>query len=128
MTAQIVHYFWVAVSALFIASAAYAWFVAIIVRKTLPGELVWVYAQLAMVAASFAFMWSGEKVVPIQTIWIVAGIFFFSSAISAIASVVELGNQYNGEISSRIPLTQQWRMLRKGIHQQEGRQQNESEK
>jgi RsiW-degrading membrane proteinase PrsW (M82 family) len=119
MTDQLIHLFWVAVTTLFIVSAAYSWFVAIIVRKALPGETAWVYGQLAIVSGSLGFMFSGETVVPLESIWVVIGIFLATAAISSVASVVEMGNQYNGDVASRIPLTQQWRMLRRGIHQKD---------
>lgn len=126
MTDQVLHYFWIVVTALFIFSAAYSWFVAIIVRKPLPGEMVWIYTGLAFVAGSNAFVYSGEQVVDVEHVMIVSGLVFFIVGLSSVLSVVEMGNQYNGDISSRIPLSQQWRILRRGIKQKEQEVNSES--
>lgn len=124
----LLHYFWILVTALFIFSAAYCWFVAIIVRKPLPGELVWIFIGLAWITGSNAFIRSGEQIVNPETVQIISRAMFFMVAISSCVAAVMLGKQYNGDIDGRIPLTRQWRMLRRGIrHKQSEESDDEPE-
>jgi hypothetical protein len=115
MADALLHYFWIMVTALFIFSAAYCWFVAIIVRRSLPGEMVWIFMGLAWITGSNAFIRSGEMIIDPATVQIVSRAMFFMVGISSCVAAVQLGKQYNGDVSERIPLTRQWRMLRRGV-------------
>ncbi len=99
--------FWSLIAALFIFAMVYSWFIAVIVRKMLPGELAWVFMGLAFIAGSNAFIRSGQQVIDPHSVMLVSRAMFFMVAVSSCVSVVVLGIQYNGAVSSRLPLRQQ---------------------
>jgi len=111
MADEKLYFFWAMVTALFVFSMVYSWFIAIIVRKALPGELAWVFLGLAFVTGSSAFIRSGQQVIDPHTVMIVSRALFLMVAISSCVAVVMLGIQYNGAVTSRLPLRQQWEML-----------------
>ena len=110
--------FWLLVTALFIFAMVYSWFIAIIVRKALPGELAWVFMGLAFIAGSCAFIRSGQQVIDPRTVMAVSRAMFLMVAVSSCVAVVMLGIQYNGAVSSRLPLRQQWEMLTRAFSPQ----------
>ncbi len=103
--------FWALVTALFIFATVYSWFIAIIVRKALPGELAWVFIGLAFIAGSNAFIRSGQQVIDPHVMIAVSRAMFLMVAVSSCVAVVMLGIQYNGAVTSRLPLRQEFGVL-----------------
>ena len=119
MANQMLHYFWLITTAFFVFAAVYSWFVAIIVRRALPGEMVWVNTGLAFITGTNAFIRSGQQVMSDEHLVILERAMWIQVAISMIVAVIVMGAQYNGAVSSRIPLSQQWRMLHRGLRSQD---------
>jgi len=111
MEDRFLYAFWLALTALFVFSTVYAWFIAIIVRRALPGELAWVFVGMAFITGSYAFVRSGEQVVDPAIVMAVVRAAFVAVAISSCVAVVMLGIQYNGAVSNRLPLRDQLGML-----------------
>lgn len=109
--------FWVLITALFVFAMVYTWFIAIIVRKELAGTLTWMLAGLVFITGVNAFIRSEQSLVTVESLVIVQRGIWLMTALTACSMAVQLGIQYNGKVSERIPLKRQWRMLRSGILQ-----------
>lgn len=113
------YYFWMLITALFVFSAIYSWFIAIIVRRTFPGEVVWINMGLAFITATNAFIRGGQQIIDPHAIVSAQRAMWFMVGVSMVVAVVMLGRQYNGEFSKHLPLSQQWRLLKRGIKHKE---------
>ncbi len=107
--------FWLSVTALFVFAMVYSWFIAVIVRKALPGELAWVFLGLAFITGSNAFIRAGEQVVDPRTVVLISRAMYLMVAVSSCVAAVMLGKGYNGAVSSRLPLRQQMELLKQAF-------------
>ena len=103
--------FWLVVTALFVFSTVYYWLIAVIVRKSLPGELAWVSAGLAFITAGNAFIRSGLSYIDPLHVVIIQRAMWMMTGISLSAAAVMLGISYNGNFKMRLSIRQQWRLL-----------------
>lgn len=126
MADSMLYYFWLVVTSLFVFSGVYSWFVAIVVRKALPGELAWVYFGLAWITGGNAFVRSGQQVIDQHVIMGISRSMWLLVGISSVAAAIMLGVQYNGEFSKHVPLSQQWSMLKRSILRRERERDDES--
>jgi hypothetical protein len=107
--------FWLLVTGMFVFAMVYSWFVAVIVRKALPSELAWIFLGLSFYTGINAFIRSGQTVMDLETLIVVQRGVIFVVAASSCVAVVMLGIQYNGAVSSQLPLRQQVAMLGKAL-------------
>jgi hypothetical protein len=98
---------------------AYSWLVAIIVRKSLPATLAWMFLGLAAISAAKVVIRSNSTVIdPQSLIDIMRGVELIT-ALTACTAVVQLANMYNGNMRIRLPIREQLRILHDAFRPQE---------
>jgi len=105
------YFFWTVVTALLVFAMIYSWFIAIIVRRPVPGTLAACLSGLAFITGSNAFIRSGETAFDVSGIVTFQRGMWFIVGVGLCVLVVQLGISYNGAVSERLPLRKQWKIL-----------------
>jgi hypothetical protein len=116
---DVLYMFWLVVTALFVFSTVYYWLIAVIVRKSLPGELAWVSAGLAFITTGNAFIRSNQGWIDPLHVVIIQRAMWMMTGISLCVAAVMLGISYNGNFKHKLDFRQQWGLLSRGCTDEE---------